>query len=56
LTLQRAVEQPDVKVMDKAAIALAHDHSQSIVVFELLQDGNISRVIAGEAIGTTISA
>ncbi len=55
LTLQQAVEQPDVKVMDKAAIALAADHSQSIVVFELLQDGNIARAIAGESIGTTIS-
>ncbi len=56
LTLQQAVEQPDVKVMDKAAIALAHDHSQSIVVFELLVEGNIARAVAGEPIGTTISA
>lgn len=55
LTLQQAVEQPDVKVMDKAAIALAADHGQSIVVFELLQDGNIARAIAGEPVGTTIS-
>ena len=55
LTLQQAVEQPDVKVMDKAAIALAADHSQSIVVFELLQDGNIARAVAGEPVGTTIS-
>jgi len=56
LTLQEAVERPDIKVMDKAAIALAHDHDQSIVVFELLQEGNIARAIAGEAIGTTIRA
>ena len=55
LTLQQAVEQPDIKVMDKAAIALAHDHSQSLVVFELLQPDNISRVIAGDYVGTTIS-
>jgi uridylate kinase len=56
LTLQQAVESPDVKVMDKAAIALAHDHEQSIVVFELLTEGNIARAVAGEPIGTTISA
>ncbi len=56
LTLQEAVERPGIKVMDKAAIALAHDHDQSIVVFELLQEGNIARAIAGEPIGTTISA
>lgn len=56
LTLQQAIEQPDIKVMDQAAIALAHDHSQSIIVFELLNEGNIARAISGEAIGTTITA
>jgi uridylate kinase len=56
LTLLQAVEQPEVRVMDKAAIALAYDHQQSIVVFELLKEDNIMRVIAGEPIGTTISA
>ena len=56
LTLQQAVEQPDIRVMDKAAIALADDHDQAIVVFKLLQEGNIARAAAGEAIGTTISS
>jgi len=56
LTLQQAVEQPDIRVMDKAAIALAYDHDQSIIVFELLTEDNIARVAAGELIGTTISA
>jgi len=56
LTLRQAVEQPDIKVMDQAAIALAEDHGQSLVVFELLQENNIARVIAGEKIGTTIQA
>lgn len=55
LTLQQAVERPDVRVMDKAAIALAYDHSQSMVVFALLTEGNIAKAVAGEAIGTTIS-
>lgn len=56
LTLRQAVEQPDIRVMDKAAIALAYDHHQPIVVFELLKDDNIMRAVAGEPIGTTISA
>jgi uridylate kinase len=56
LTLQEAVEQPNIRVMDKAAIALAYDHSQSIVVFGLLKEGNIARAVAGESVGTTISA
>lgn len=56
LTLQEAVEHPDIRVMDKAAMALAEDHHQSLIIFELLQEGNIARAIAGEAIGTTISS
>lgn len=55
LTLQQAVEQPDIKVMDKAAIALAADHAQAIVVLKLLQEDNIARAVAGEAVGTRIS-
>lgn len=55
LTLQQAVEQPDIRVMDKAALALAADHNQAVVVFELLKEDNIVRAAAGEAIGTKIS-
>lgn len=55
LTLQEAVERPAIRVMDKAAIALACDHSQSIVVFSLLTEGNIAKAVAGEPVGTTIS-
>lgn len=56
LSLQEAVEQPNIRVMDKAAIALAADHAQSIVVFSLLTEGNIARAISGEPVGTTILA
>lgn len=55
LSLKEAVEQPAIKVMDKAAIALAYDHSQSIVVFDLLVDDNIKKAVAGETVGTTIA-
>lgn len=54
LTYQQALEQPDIKVMDQAALGLALDHSQDLIVFELLREGNIARVVAGEQIGTTI--
>ncbi|MFZ1360904.1 MAG: UMP kinase [Candidatus Saccharimonadales bacterium] len=56
LSLKDAVMRPDIKVMDQAAIALADDHDQSIIVFALLDEGNIARAVAGEAVGTTISA
>ena len=54
LQLVEAVENPEINVMDKAAIALAYDHQQSIVVFELLRDGNIAAAVRGETVGTTI--
>lgn len=56
LTYQQALEQPDVKIMDKAALGLALEHTQPLVVFELLQPDNIAKAIAGESIGTTIAS
>lgn len=56
LTYQQALEQPDVKIMDKAALGLALEHAQPLIVFELLQPDNIAKAIAGEPIGTTISS
>lgn len=56
LTLRQAIEQPDIRVMDKAAIALAYDHSQPIVVFSLLEEGSIARAASGEPVGTVITA
>lgn len=55
LTLQEAVERPDIKVMDKAAIALAADHHQPIVVCQLLAEGNLAKAANGEQVGTVIA-
>ncbi len=54
LSLKDAVERPDIKVMDKAALALAHDYNQSIIVFDLLSEGNIAQAASGEPTGTII--
>lgn len=54
LTYQKALEQPDIKVMDKAALGLALEHAQPLIVFQLLEEGNIARAAAGEAVGTAI--
>lgn len=56
LTLQQAVESQNIKIMDKAAIALAADHGQSIIVCKLLEPDNLKRAINGEKIGTLIKA
>ena len=44
----------ELEVMDGAAIALCKDNAIPIVVFDLFGSGNISRAVAGEAIGTRI--
>jgi uridylate kinase len=45
-----------LKVMDATAISLCMDNRLPIVVFNLRTPGNVRRVIAGEAVGTTVRA
>jgi uridylate kinase len=54
ISLLEAVENPKIKVMDKAALGLAADFHKPIVVFELLKEGNIARIAAGQPVGTKI--
>lgn len=44
----------NLKVMDSTALSLCMDNDLPIVVFNLLESGNIKRVIVGEKIGTTV--
>jgi len=43
-----------LKVMDSTAISMCMDHNMPIIVFNLLQKGNIKRVVLGERIGTIV--
>lgn len=54
MAFSQAVEDPNVKVMDKAALGLAMDQHIPIIVFDLLVEGNIAKAARGEAIGTLI--
>ncbi len=54
LTFEKALSDPDIQVMDNAAISLAMDNHLPIVVFDLLTHGNIRRVILGEPVGTRV--
>jgi len=42
--------------MDSTAISLCMDNRLPIVVFNLMEKGNIKRVVRGEEIGTLVSA
>ncbi len=55
LTHQQAVENEQIKVMDKAAMGLAMEQDMSIVICCLEPSGNIAKVASGETVGTTIS-
>ena len=46
----------DLKVADATAISLCRDNTLPIVVFNLLQEGNIARACRGERIGTLVSS
>ena len=54
LTFDKVLTDPDMNVMDNAAISLAMDNKLPIVIFDLLTHGNIRRVIEGQAIGTRV--
>lgn len=45
-----------LKVMDATAISLCKDNNLSIIVFNLRDKGNVTRVIKGEEIGTLIKS
>lgn len=55
VTFQESVDNPEIRVMDKAAMALAMEHGLNIVVFDALAEGNLRRVASGEEVGTRIS-
>ena len=44
-----------LKVADATAISLCMDNRLPIVVFNLLNEGNIARAVQGEKIGTLVS-
>lgn len=45
----------ELKVMDSTAISLCMDNHLPIVVFNIMERGNIKRVVCGERIGTLVS-
>src|ERR671925_2397086 len=44
----------ELKVMDSTAISLCMDNNLPIIVFNLMEKGNIKRVVSGEPIGTRV--
>ncbi len=55
IDFQRAVEDANIRVMDKAALGLALEYGMPIIICKLDPAGNMARVAKGEAVGTKIS-
>jgi len=55
VAFKEAVENEHIRVMDKAAMAIAMEHNLKIIVFDALQEENIRRVARGEHVGTEVS-
>ena len=50
----QSVLERNLRIMDAAAISLCRDNGIQIVVFKLMEAGNIERVISGESLGSVI--
>ncbi len=46
--------QKGLKVMDATAISMCMDHGLPIIVFNIMENGNLKRVMMGEELGTTV--
>ncbi len=55
VTYQEAIAK-GLAVMDTAAFALARDNGLPIIVFNIHEPGALARIVAGEAVGTLVSA
>ena len=53
VTYQQVLEW-NLQVMDAAAISLCRDNGLPIVVFKLLEPGNVSRVVHGDRVGSLV--
>lgn len=54
LSYDDVLKNPDILVMDKAAIGLAMEEGKPVLICSLLTDGNIARAAAGERVGSLV--
>ncbi len=54
MSAQEAVQNVDIKVMDKAALGLALEQKIPLVIFDAFTPGNLLKLAQGEAVGTLV--
>lgn len=55
VSYQQALTNTDITVMDSAALGMAMEHHTPVLIFSLLEKGNIAKAISGESIGTLVT-
>ena len=55
VSYQDAVQNNEIRIMDKAAMGLAMENHMPVVIFEAMKEDNILKVVQGESVGTVIS-
>ena len=54
LSYLEVINNPNLNAMDSTSITLCMENNLPIIVFELMKEGNIRKVVEGEKIGTII--
>ncbi len=54
LSHDEAVQNPQIKVMDKAALGLAAEQNMPVIIFNLKEPESLLRVVSGEPVGTRV--
>lgn len=54
MTFVDAIKDPNINVMDTAALSLCMDNQIPIYVFNLFEQGNLKRAVMGDDIGTLV--
>lgn len=55
VSFQEAIANPEVRVMDKAALGLAMEQGKPVLVFDINQQGDLKNIIDGNDVGTLVS-
>lgn len=54
LSFADAIKNPDIQVMDTAALAMSSDNNMPVMVFKLFEGDNLLKAVLGEDIGTLV--
>lgn len=54
MSFEEAVANTDIAVMDKAALGLAMEQRKPLIVFDMMVEDNLLRLVRGEPVGTKI--